>query len=85
MRTSGVALPPIRKGDYGGRGITMWDRWLHSVEAFVEDMGRKPTPAQELDREDNDKGYEPAAGGCFALFKAVSVAAITIWLPAARR
>lgn len=48
--------------DYGGRGITMCDRWLNSVEAFVEDMGRKPSPKHEIDRIDNDKGYEP--GNC---------------------
>lgn len=47
---------------YGGRGITVCDRWLNSVEAFVADMGPKPSPAHELDREDNNKGYYP--GNC---------------------
>lgn len=46
--------------DYGGRGITMCDRWLNSVTAFIEDMGRKPSSDHELDRRDNERGYEPA-------------------------
>jgi len=48
--------------NYGGRGITVCDRWLNDVQAFMEDMGPKPTPKHELDREDNDKGYYP--GNC---------------------
>lgn len=42
---------------YGGRGITICDRWLESPAHFIEDMGRKPTPKHEIDRIDNDKGY----------------------------
>mgnify|MGYP001126284163 CR=1 FL=1 len=45
---------------YGGRGITICDRWMQSVSAFIEDMGRKPTPLHEIDRIDNDRGYEPS-------------------------
>ena len=43
--------------DYGGRGIKVCERWLQSVENFVADIGRKPSPKHELDRKDNDKGY----------------------------
>lgn len=43
--------------DYGGRGITVCDRWLDSVEAFVADIGLKPTPKHEIDRRENDLGY----------------------------
>lgn len=48
--------------DYGGRGITVCDAWRDSPEAFLRDMGRKPSPAHEIDRIDNDRGYEP--GNC---------------------
>jgi hypothetical protein len=46
--------------DYGGRGITVCERWLFNFQNFIDDMGRKPTPAHEIDRIDNDGNYEPS-------------------------
>lgn len=44
---------------YGGRGITVCDRWLHSYKNFLEDMGRKPSQRHSMERKDNSKGYSP--------------------------
>jgi len=42
---------------YGGRGITVCDRWLNSFDDFVFDMGLRPSPEYSIDRIDNSKGY----------------------------
>lgn len=44
---------------YGGRGITMCDEWRQSFEAFIRDMGKKPTPHHSLDRINSDGPYSP--------------------------
>lgn len=46
--------------NYGGRGIQVCARWRDSYEAFLADMGRKPTPQHSIDRyPDNGGNYEP--------------------------
>lgn len=42
---------------YGGRGITVCDRWRESFENFYADMGDKPSPQHSIDRVDNSLGY----------------------------
>jgi len=45
-----------RYKDYGGRGITVCERWL-KFKNFLEDMGKKPAFKSQIDRTDNNKGY----------------------------
>lgn len=48
---------------YGGRGVSVCDRWINSYENFLFDMGRAPSPSHSLDRYPNNSGnYEP--GNC---------------------
>jgi len=42
---------------YGGRGIKVCDNWLNSIDSFLRDMGRRPSKKHQLDRIDNNKGY----------------------------
>lgn len=45
---------------YGGRGITICDRWINSYENFLDDMGKRPGADYSIERIDNDGNYEPS-------------------------
>lgn len=60
----GRCTRPKDKGyaNYGGRGIAVCERWLHSFQSFLADMGPRPSSAHSIDRINNDDGYHP--GNC---------------------
>jgi hypothetical protein len=45
--------------NYGGRGITVCEHWLHSFVNFLADMGPKPSPKYSIERINNNGNYEP--------------------------
>lgn len=47
---------------YGGRGITVCQRWRESFEAFVADMASTYQPGLTIERKDVNGNYEP--GNC---------------------
>jgi hypothetical protein len=46
---------------YGGRGITVCDRWLgeDGFSNFLDDMGARPSPQHSIERKDVNGNYEP--------------------------
>ena len=44
---------------YGGRGITVFQEWIGSFDAFFAHVGCRPSSSHSIDRIDSNKGYEP--------------------------
>lgn len=53
--------PNVRAfANYGARGVSVCERWRDSFDAFLADMGPRPTPQHTVDRWPNNSGdYEP--------------------------
>lgn len=47
---------------YGGRGITVCERWRGSFADFIADVGPRPSPSHSIDRINVNGNYEP--GNC---------------------
>lgn len=45
--------------NYGARGIKICDEWNSSFEAFLKDMGDRPSLEYSLERKNNDGNYCP--------------------------
>jgi hypothetical protein len=48
--------------NYGGRGVTMYDKWADDFEVFFKDVGQRPGKGYTIDRIDVNGNYEP--GNC---------------------
>lgn len=46
--------------NYGGRGISICEKWDNSFQSFLEDVGERPSLRHSLDRIDNNGNYEPS-------------------------
>jgi hypothetical protein len=53
--TTSVSYP-----NYGGRGITVCERWRQSFDNYMSDMGQPPSSLHQIDRIDNNGNYEPS-------------------------
>jgi len=49
----------IRYHLWGGRGVTICERWRHSFANFLADMGPKPSSKHTIERKNNSLGYFP--------------------------
>ncbi len=54
--------PRAENKNHGARGIFVCERWGDSYQAFLSDMGRRPSERHSIERINNDGNYEPGNG-----------------------
>lgn len=60
MKSRCTNAKDTRYKDYGGRGITICEEWLHDFQAFYDwAIANGYSDTLTIDRKDNDKGYYP--------------------------
>lgn len=59
MRQRCNNIKNIGFASYGGRGISVCERW-NDFEMFLLDMGSRPSELHSIDRINNDGNYEPS-------------------------
>lgn len=61
MRNRCLSSKHVAYKYYGGRGISVCERWINSFPNFLADMGPRPSPKHSIDRYPNNNGnYEPS-------------------------
>lgn len=60
MKDRSLNVNHVSYRHYGGRGITICNRWINSFANFYSDMGDKPTIKHTLDRINVNGNYEPS-------------------------
>lgn len=64
---------------YGGKGISVCDRWKESLTNFVEDMGDSYFDGASIDRIDPNGNYEPSNCRWLSVSENARIAAISMW------
>lgn len=64
---------------YGGRGITVCDRWRNSYEDFLADIGKRPSIDYSIERINVNGNYEP--NNCKWILKALQAKNLTTSQP----
>lgn len=59
MKTRCTNPNAINFKDYGGRGVTISPLWMDNFPAFLMAVGMRPSEKHRLERQDNNRGYEP--------------------------